>query len=133
MNIDRINDLADLIEKQPHGPSLEKEGGFNMENYFHRCGTPSCIAGWACAMAVDEYGPELKAKAKAAYRGPHIAWSDWLPADYLGLDRDKSFHLFAPDGDWSRITPSQAAATLRHLAKTGEVDWSVAVEGSEDA
>lgn len=47
-------------------------------------------------------------------------------ASKLGLDFDTSSNLFYPDhDDYDSITPQQAGRTLRHLAATGEVDWTV--------
>lgn len=114
MNVERINALADLIETLPHVGILEKEG-FNMANYQHPCGTPACIAGFAIAT----YGT-----------GDHFFSNDpsALAADLLNIEMYVAcdlFHVYSSNKVMSQITPSEAAATLRHLATTGEVDWSI--------
>lgn len=129
MNKERILALADLIEVQPH-TTFEAEIGFSMDNWSHSCGTPSCIAGWACAME------------KPIDARPISERSLWHARDYLGLSAEQADALFEPDlrddeqredNDhlavtdlWDAITPSQAADTLRRLAETGEVVWSAA-------
>jgi hypothetical protein len=45
LQIDRIRQLADIIQAQPHTP-ITAESGFNMCNWTHTCGTPACIAEW---------------------------------------------------------------------------------------
>lgn len=129
MNKDRILALADLIEKQPHTVSLHGSG-FCMNYVLHSCGTPSCIAGWA---AWEEEG---RPKAVST---PDTGWSLECKAQkYLGLATsveaelsDIAYSLFYPEGDrvdlYDNITPAQAAACLRHLAETGEVDWDHAM------
>lgn len=104
--------------------------GFNMGNWVakesstrpdrsgHSCGTVACIAGWTkrirtqIPVGINE----------DFYWGPEAKW--------LGLDVDEGEELFFGD-DWTcahlnDVTPSEAVAVLRHLAETGEVDWSVA-------
>ncbi len=115
MNVERIIALADLIEKQPH-TSRDDASGFNMVNWHHTCGTPSCIAGWAVAM--------LRGDTLGTKKIPLGAGND--AADYLGLTNRQSTDLFYPQlDDWEGITPEDAAHTLRKLAHTGEVEWSV--------
>lgn len=108
MNVERILELADLIEQQPHA-SGDGEDGFCMAEYRHDCGTPSCIGGWASFKWGDNRGGLLDA------------------AEILGLDHALARQLFDPGMDfhyWS-TTPAEAALTLRHLAKTGEVVWEL--------
>lgn len=110
MNVERINALADLIEKQPNSGHKDSDG-FNMRYWTHSCGTPSCIAGWAVFLSevpVETFGVKRKA------------------AEFLGIEGEKTDRLFLPsDVDLDDVTSSHAAAVLRHLAKTGDVDWSV--------
>jgi hypothetical protein len=115
MNKERILALADIIEKQPHVEHTAAKG-FNMWGYRHPCGSPSCIAGWAIhsfpRVRSDE-GPQSHA------------------AKILGISWDEASPLFDPEHyvegvmDMRSITPAHAAAVLRHLASSGEVDWSV--------
>ena len=52
MNVERILQLADIIEVQPHMTDEDPEG-FTMMDYIHDCGSPACIAGWAVATFSD--------------------------------------------------------------------------------
>ncbi len=125
MNVENILKVADAIE-QHSIPDL----GFNMRRWRdragasspdlsgHGCGTVACIGGTAEAMFPKK-----------------------LAEDALGLTHEQSKALFfAVDGTGNRvisdeefgsITPSQAAAVLRHLAATGEVDWSITLSTDE--
>lgn len=111
MHTERIRALADLIEQQPH-TTEEAENGFNMSDYTHDCGTPCCIAGWA-EINVSKDG-----------RAPFDRGQEWL-----GLTIGQAEELFYVDSDLELedITPSHAAAVLRHLADHGVVDWTVGV------
>lgn len=126
MHTERILALADLIEKQPH-TTTESPEGFTMDNWHHDCGTPACIAGWACHVSLGGnvvLNKDVNIELTARY--------------FLGLDAEKADALFQPDlrsdfekeddfisatDAWGDITPEHAARTLRRLAKTGKVDW----------
>lgn len=84
-----------------------------MSEVLHNCGTPCCIAGWACAEKIEA--------------GESIASHYVTAAVSLGLSLSKATSLFEPPFhlDWDSISPAHAAAVLRNLADTGEVDWSV--------
>ena len=76
-----------------------------------RCGAPACIAGHATWLA-GMWNPYGRIIARAA--------------EWLGLDKRQACPLFEaiPQGmDDVKLTPRDAAATLRHLAETGEVRW----------
>jgi len=127
MNKENVLKVADAIE-QHSIPEL----GFNM-NYGlvsrsdnikdlsgYNCDTVACIAGW-CNMLTK----------------PDARFSDFDAArEFLGLDPKAASELFYASSQWEfeggdhtyleRITPSKAAVVLRHLAETGEVNWSVA-------
>lgn len=108
--------LAALIERQPHAEAYDKHG-FNMHAYNHDCGTPSCICGFAFSLLHP--GEDLrKVKEETVER---------VGAEYLGLDKWQTSGLFYPDHplQWCTITPQQAAATLRHLGETGQVEWQL--------
>ena len=113
MNVERILQLADIIEVQPHAPA-EADAGFNMARYTHPCGTPACIAGWALAMKGEPIpGSQIKVFFDAM--------------EWMGLTIEAADDLFVPGTLDTRenYTPSQAAKTLRHLAHTGEVKWEL--------
>ncbi|MDR9777244.1 hypothetical protein RJJ65_32315 [Rhizobium hidalgonense] len=113
MNKKRILALADIIEKQPH-TGKESAEGFSMSSYVHDCGTPCCIAGWAAWLSFRK--PKQMVDSTAVF---------YRAKTYLGLHEVEADLLFLPHeyhcGD--KYPPSQAAATLRHLAETGEVNW----------
>jgi len=112
MNTERLEALAAKIETMPHvnawNPSTS---GFNMKRWRARedCGTVCCIGGTADVMR----------KARTS--------SEERTGKWLGLDALTSNRLFYPYAvrDFSSITPAHAAAVIRNLIKTGEVDWSV--------
>ena len=115
MNVERILQLADIIEVQPH-VEVGADEGFNMAGWKHPCGTPSCIAGWAAKMS-GEYDEDTglgNMTAKLA--------REWMDLGIVQSDRLFTPILIPP---LSNITPSQAAKTLRHLAHTGEVKWEL--------
>lgn len=128
MNKERILALADLIERQPFANEFDAPEGFGMVSAEHACGTPSCIAGWAYWEAQGR---------------PQIINTDYqVAAEYLGLappetswiesPADRLFFPGHPDANVHRAgwnaTPAQAATVLRHLAETGEVNWSIILE-----
>jgi hypothetical protein len=128
MTKDNVLAVADAIEAQRF-PRL----GFNMRWLFlkreprrpdeidmsgHDCGTVACIAGWALAV---KKGSQPRNAKKA--EGEALITAE----EYLGLNQYEAHALFFPPERHERdITPSEAVAVLRHLAETGEVDWSVA-------
>ena len=116
MNVENILKVAEAIEQHSIA-----DLGFNMsivtgpvrpdrlDMSGHNCGTVACIAGWTNAVFKNA--------------SPHTP----AAAGYLGLEADQADELFCPEG-WmdGDIKPEQAVRTLRHLAVSGEVDWSVA-------
>lgn len=128
MNKKRLLHLANLIEAAPHDLARDVDGnGFDMSvwNMDHNCGTTACIAGWA----VLTFGAELSSAQSTAEYARAL----------LGLSRDVAAELFMPvhpdnddredhddpefvQLDYDTITPSMAAAQLRNVAETGQVD-----------
>jgi hypothetical protein len=97
MNKERLEQLAAHIEALPP----EK---FDMSKW---CGTPCCIGGHA----------------------EKLFKLDPTEEDTLGLDYDKLFSLFYPIirghhySDPGLANNTQAANVIRHLIKTGKVEW----------
>ena len=128
MNVENILKVADAIEIRAV-PGL----GFNMSSFYadglpdmsaHYCGTTACIAGWAVAI--------MKGDASGAWGTPDSVIGNWL-----GIDSSRTDQLFyaldheAPEFAFERVTPKQAVSVLRHLAATGEVDWSIPLPEGE--
>ena len=131
MNREMILRVADAIEAADKAETTPVMG-FNM-NYVreisasseedmtgHGCGTVSCIAGWTLAIDSD-----FKIDKKITPDDP--LWKG-AAAHLLGLDKEAAHNLFMAVGaaDIEEVTPAEAIAVLRHLAETGEVDWSLA-------
>ena len=133
MNTERINEIADLIE------AGHEKLHFDMGTWgtsataraptAHLCGTAACIAGWTLA----RFGKTGRAK-KLDHRRPLANYKDVLPcaASVLGLELLTIRRLFTPslaaDGvSMPEVTAEHAVRTLRHLAKTGKVDWVSAI------
>lgn len=116
MNKERILELADLIEMQPHTPH-DADFGFNMHRFSRPSGSPACIGGWAAWIALGkiDMNEYIGSLAQVA--------CDWLelPED-IG---DIGGSLFCPDIDFDGITPSMASEVLRNLVRTGEVKWKI--------
>lgn len=121
MRADRLQQLRDHLDQLPDERfdmrfySAEKGhpriGRPSFGPVLHNCGTAACVAGWAMAL----FAPRAR---------PARVWNK--AAELLGLDPGQAHELFEPDGYWipdaySRI---QAVATLDHLIKTGEVQWT---------
>ncbi|TPL66573.1 hypothetical protein [Mesorhizobium sp. B2-4-1] len=139
MNIDAINNLAAFLENIPS----KHQRGFNMGSYMGRkdpgestnvgfqCNSTACIAGWAC-LVLGENG-EIRSTPRSTRE---IGWYEEFAGDLLNLDAATRLALFEPMNssmvadyvDWYKVTPRQAAKVLRHLAKTGEADWSLVME-----
>lgn len=133
MNKAKVLTLANAIEA---GIILDRETaepiGFNMDTYKmyvaawpalykdqskRGCNTVCCLAGSA-----RELWPEVNpapGDEAATFRRAQAA---------LGLTTSEAASLFKPTGiehRWHKVTASKAVRVLRHLAKTGRVDWSI--------
>lgn len=122
MNKANLLQLADALE---HGlPAMQ----FDMSYWLHTtdCGTAGCIAGHAAILS-GKYPTDGSYFETNAHD---------VSNDFLELTDEMSNHLFTPSSDtrgfsynlftYREITAPMAAAVVRHLAETGEVDWSVA-------
>lgn len=121
MNTKRILELADHLKSIPHDPDpesgtngeMEELEAFNM-SYFH-CGSSGCICGWS------------------VFLWPQPGMEPWDPADgaaILDLDHDVAMELFHPHlgavmsngSALESVTPQEAAAVLREVARTNPKD-----------
>ncbi|TIQ64400.1 MAG: hypothetical protein E5X41_17215 [Mesorhizobium sp.] len=142
MNVIAINNLAAFLENIPS----KHDRGFNMTSYVaagvsveqtnvgFQCNSTACIAGWA-SLVLGENGEIMKTARKTSEVDDF--YEDFA-TELLGLDYRTGLELFEPmnqivelmEADWDEVTPRQAAKVLRHLARTGEVDWSIALEAA---
>ena len=126
LQTETINQLADRIEQceevnmGAHQPLMGL--AFSMEYNRYKCGAPACLLGHQSAM----YGRTKKEINNYTY----IAF-----ANELGITSREAVELYVPcngfayviarPGEPGWITKHHAVAVLRHLANTGEVDWSI--------
>lgn len=137
MNKQRVLELADTLEHHAKEQKGLRGVGFNMRTWASKtrghirdrvddCGTVACLAGWAYMLRFQT----VTARRLLAVTDIGKDWRiPTCAADYLGLDTPQTELLFRPNisvCDWDQITADQAVKVLRHLAKTGEVDWGVA-------
>ena len=144
LNKEKLELLASTIEKQKHNTGNDGVNprdaveGFTMVCVQHTCGTPACIAGYAYSLAVASVDDEAKDYIEHNRNWYNVA-SSWLndtlePDGYTRVAYNVLTNLFEPrthtirTDDWYDITPAQAAKVIRHLADTGEVDWSIIEE-----
>lgn len=134
MNRTLIKKIIDVLE----GRIVPLESlGFNMEFFVADektkdvdrvvCGTTACIAGWAVALGssrvkyvrdlivIDDFASIEDEAARLLELGDY-SWDDKVYA---------LFHADTAEKPLYQITRKEAAAVLRHLLKTGEVDWSI--------
>jgi len=137
MNTELLNKVADAIEATLTQSQPIERLGFSMRLFVdgrnwqadksgHRCNTTACIAGWGLALHL---GMARAAQVKAAFVDSAIKLDGFeeKARDVLGLTDQQALALFygAHAGRLTAITVPQAVATIRHLAKTGVVDWSI--------
>lgn len=129
MNKENILKVADAIEHHSipwlgfnMASFCMTAGGMNPDRSGHGCGTVACIAGWGAAVS---------GTPKETLLGDFDA--DDVAKEFMALSNDqcndlfyaKSHPKFSRGGLWTYIPQDQAIRTLRHLAETGEVDWTV--------
>jgi hypothetical protein len=85
----------------------------------HMCNTKGCVAGHTLIVTRGLSAKQLLAKRVSGICAP--------AQDDLGIGPKQATALFSGSagGASKQPTSAQAARTLRHLAKTGQVDWSV--------
>jgi hypothetical protein len=126
LNVERILKLADDIEADQryvfdmsdfvghYRKEGMNEGDFLRENVpLHPCGTACCIAGFV------KVAYSLSVEGLAGH-------SELMAKNFLGLNQEQVEELFYVDSGkipLGEITRTQAVATLRRLAATGEVEW----------
>jgi hypothetical protein len=126
MNADNLRALANVIERLEHDNNVNrsKPYGFCLDYLEYNCGSPSCIAGWACALklGVTQIPPNANIEREAAewMDMPHAWLRDnvFYPTGLLrwpgGKGEEHDYHSFC------EVTPQRAARVLRTLADAGE-------------
>lgn len=134
VNAQRILELADYIEAEKHG--------FTMETWIEKqpmpegaCGTAACIAGHAALKWPEFLGEENQQSVRRTELSRFLALtavqaeSLFLPEDFYDsscYDDERVFCCFADTGEpilYSDLTRAGATATLRRLAASGRVEW----------
>lgn len=130
MNRKLLKKIATKLEHQSPIKIGDMEVGFNMSRFAsdseadklnHKCKTTGCIAGWAIALTDPEFFI-----GSIRYESPA---PDQEAQDILKLTTLQAAELFygSPTGtDLHKVKPIQAARTIRHLLKTGKVEWDEA-------
>ena len=111
MNIKNIQRVRNVIEAHPDQ--------YDQEDFFHDCGTPSCIAGHA--VFHRDYAIALN---RSVYT---------IARDQFGISSTAAKQLFhgAPYGvEELPPTPAEALGVLDHLIETGEVKWPIRMAGA---
>lgn len=98
VNVAECLRIADLVECS---------STFTMNFTHHDCGTPACIYGHIVPADQDEPGWG---------KGAHALGISLAQAEEL-------FCILSGGVGFNEVTPAHAAACLRKLAATGEVDW----------
>ena len=124
MNTELINKTADIIEQAEHstetGPYQAEEsirGGrtryFCMNYDRYKCGSPACIYGYACLLA----GEKINKENDIIHLNRLFDLGDEGQAEEIYIAVKNHISL-------DEITPEWAAAMLRKLVETGNVDWA---------
>ena len=119
MNVERLNELADTIEKQPHG-RLGGDSGFCLSRwtYGEHCGNPAGISGWAVYLFHSD-------PASVRWFEAETTAARLLELDFEGPSGARA--LFFPQGraiDTRKVTPESAARVIRNFVQRGWSDWT---------
>lgn len=133
MNVDKINHIADVIEKHSIAALGFNMGDFVTETKFgfddksgHMCNTVACIAGTVCSVYKND-GKLRTTPITSPSKFPNDVFS--TAKDILELSSDEAYDLFlSGDGELEDVTQKDAVKVLRHFAKTEKVDWSIIKE-----
>ena len=117
LNRSAVEDIAQRTYSEvPPGRWFRLDIWMASTKYQFDCGTVGCISGWA----VWHWNLQLFTASREVGR-------------LLGLTDVQSKALFTPSRTYGvgyrHVTPVMAGAVLRHLAETGQVDWSIIASG----
>lgn len=115
MNIDNIKKLIKTLEAVEYVEDVRRaESGFNMLDYTHDCGTPSCIAGYAAFLSNPNDFENSECYNKA------VSW--------LGLDHNGgALRLFCPltVTDWDDIKPEHVIKALNIIIEENDIPENI--------
>ena len=137
MNTD---DLLALAEKIEASGDLRQDDqglfhGYDQSCWHHACGAPACLSGHLIDM-MDGWNLVRDADGMTRVRTPdgHDVKVDVAVARILEVPRKCAVKLICPEPepftheDDPGPSSAEAAAMLRHLVETGEVDWMAGIE-----
>ena len=119
INTEAILGTAAMMEAAP-------DRLFDMSEYGRpECGTPGCIAGWAIVYG-DRKNEPLSYLRACTILGLNVDQADdlFVPEEEDACYRADTVTFDGASDDPRFISKDRAVAQLRHLAATGEVDWS---------
>ena len=137
---ERILRIAERIKEAENMPSTFFEAGihyrndiFSMKQIAHKCGTPSCIAGY---ILNDKCQNEFKTDSMEISEESINNARLWIgitenQSDKLFVPRNEFWQWQAKPSDSTFITAERASQVLKHLAETEEVNWFAGMSEKE--
>ena len=98
---------------------------FNQKEYLHACGTPACVAGYACALKQNKEEWNKLSSKDIISKQINLETTKTIyntARNWLGIDEDQADNLF--DGGVLGADAYEAVEVLKNLLSTGEVKWS---------
>ena len=133
MNVERIREIADHIEKYPNhfdqsdwgnsdlGDMLVRLKKGEIEKIEPYCSTVGCVSGWACAL----YGPDAETRcyspSSAKYHldlteyESNMLFKDHWPIEWTTR---MDLEIYCSNNYWVP-TPEEAVTVLRYIGKNG--------------
>ena len=117
---ERLIEIAEWLEAG--GDARGTVAGFNMSDWRNvtNCGSVCCIAGALVEFEAQRTGATVAHVLASVGGGFHQT------GEYLAeMDFNSAYDLFIPPEElnFGRITPDEAAATVRGYLETGDVSW----------
>ena len=125
MNVTNLQKLIDLFE----GKTTIKGLGFDMSVYCHQdneCGTVACIAGHAMLLGRRYKTAPKDDRVNDIDYGAFDYAQEWLDLSFS--EANMLFHGETPDDEhipMATINTEHVVKVLKHLLRTGEVDWRI--------
>ena len=118
MNVDRMNELADLIYTIPY----EK---LDMRRWINECGTVCCALGWAAQHEpFVKQGLQIKGKDETLglFGVPAYLYLTGYQAAmmFFRIDLPTAEYLFSPDAYFDSPSPKEVAERIREVVQAHE-------------